>query len=130
MFRNLALLLSIISGTALAADSNGNYMVGGGAGSVLCSEFVKTLEQATAKGDGTIEYVNIMQGFTMYLLGFQSGYNKAAPNTYDIFSGIEEKDLMRQLSNYCKENPRTRFGVAVAAFAEKNYSARSKRYTP
>lgn len=105
-------------------------MVGGGAGAVLCSEFVKALEQATAKGDGTIEYVNIMQGFTMYLLGFQSGYNKAAPNTYDIFSGIEEKDLVRQLSNYCKENPGIRVGVAVAAFAEKSYSARSKRYPP
>lgn len=35
MFRNIALLLSIVPGTALAANSTGNYMVDGGSGSVL-----------------------------------------------------------------------------------------------
>src|SRR5438132_5892980 len=101
MLRKIALLLSIVSGTALAADLNGNYMVGGGAGSISCSEFVENLENARAHGEGTIKYVTIMQGFTMYLLGFQTGYNKGAPNTYDIFAGIEEKELMSRLANYC-----------------------------
>lgn len=130
MFRNIALLLSIVPGTALAADSTENYMVGGGSGSVLCGEFVRALEQATAKGEGTIGYVNIMQGFTMYLLGFRSGYNKAATDTYDIFSGIEQKGLMNQLAIYCKENPKTRFGIAVSALAERNYSTRIREYVP
>ncbi len=130
MFRTIALLLAIMQGTALAADSTGNYMVGGGSGSVLCSEFVKVLEQATAKGERTIGYVNIMQGFTMYLHGFRSGYNKAAPDTYDIFSGIEEQGLINQLAIYCKENPRTRFGIAVSALAERNYSTRIREYVP
>lgn len=124
------MLLAIVSGTALAADSNGNYMVGGGVGSALCSEFVKALEQATAKGEGTSEYVTIMQGFTMYLFGFQSGYNKGTPDTYDVFAEIEEKGLMSRLSNYCKENQKTRFGIAVSALAERNYPARSRKYTP
>jgi hypothetical protein len=130
MLLKIALLLSIISGTALAADSNGYYMVGGGTGSVPCSEFAKALETANAHGYGTIEYVTDMQGYSMYLFGFQSGYNKGASNTYDIFSGIEEKELMSWLSNYCKENPKTRFGVAVSMFAETNYSARSREYVP
>ncbi len=130
MIRNVALLLSIISGTALAADSNGNYMVGGGSGSVVCGEFVKTLEQARTKGEGTIGYISIMQGFAMYILGFQTGYNKAASETYDIFSGIEETELMSQLSIFCKENPKTRFGVAVSVLAERNYSTRIRKYSP
>jgi len=130
MLITIALLLSIVTGAAFAADSNGNYMVGGGAGSVSCGEFAETLENAKAHGYGTIEYVTTMQGFTMYLLGFQSGYNKAAPNTYDIFSGIEEKELMSRLSKFCRANPGTRFGVAVAVLAENNYSVRRRNYAP
>jgi hypothetical protein len=37
---------------------------------------------------------------------------------------------MNQLSIYCKENPKTRFGIAVAALAERNYSTRSRKQTP
>ena len=62
----------------------------------------------------------------MYLFGFQSGYNKGTPNTYDIFSGIEEKELMSRLSKFCNENPTIRFGIAVSRLAEDNYLARSK----
>ena len=88
MLIKIALLLLIVSGAALAADSKGNYMVGGGAGAVSCSEFANILENAKTHGYGTMEYVTTMQGRSCQKVGKW----KLGDDLFGHFNPVYERD--------------------------------------
>lgn len=73
-----------------------------------------------------IGYVKETSAFTMYLLGFQSGYNMAAKDTYDIFSGEEVYPLLSWAENYCRANPSIRFIDALIALSNNRYPKRQR----
>ena len=124
----LAVIFSSFGQPCWPADEEGLFMTGGGVGGVPCRQFVATMEKARSLGIGTIGYVWEIQGFTMYLLGFQTGYNLAAKDTYDIFCA-EEDDyaLLSWMENYCRANPSRKFSDAAIALADDRYPRRQKR---
>lgn len=112
---------------AHGADANGNYIVGGGAGGVRCPDYVATMERARSHSIGSLRYVQETQGFTMFLLGFQTGYNMSTPDTYDIFPGTEgDYPLLSWVENYCRANPTLRFGDGVIALAREVHPKRQR----
>jgi hypothetical protein len=115
--------------TAGAADSAGNFNVGGGTGGVKCPNFVAEMEKARSLGIDSPRYVEATQGFTMFILGFQTGYNMMAPATYDIFSGKNgDYDLLAWVENYCRMNSSSRFGDGVVALARHFHPNRQQSY--
>ena len=110
-----------------AADKNGNYVMGGGVGGVKCSQFVASMEKGRSFGIGSYEYVIETYGFQMYLLGFQTGYNMGAPETYDIFYGYEStNELLARIENFCRIIPDVTFGFAVTSLGKKLHPKRKK----
>jgi hypothetical protein len=43
---------------------------------------------ARTDGIGSAQYVRQTEGYTMYVLGYQTGYNQQAPATYNILANI------------------------------------------
>ena len=110
-----------------SADSNGRYIYGGGVGSVTCPQFVADMEKARSLGINSIAYVNEMQGYVMYLLGFQTGYNVSASDTCDIFPSVKDDyALLSWAENYCRANPSGRFANAVVALSIDRQSKRQR----
>ena len=127
MIRLLSILLMLACVLpAEGSDAQGRYWVGGGAGGVMCPDFVASMENARSKGIGTFAYVNETKVFTMYILGFQTGYNVSTPNTCDIFSGDKGYELLSWVENYCRNAPTERFADAVVQLSEEFYSKRQQ----
>jgi len=107
----LALLATLLlAGPAHAADQHGNYVVGGGVGGVTCPEFVNTIDEARRYGVGSSEWATRTQGYVMYILGFQTGYNLAKPGTFDLFANVSTDQVLAQLETWCRQNPLKKFG--------------------
>lgn len=114
---------------SFAADKDGLFFMGGGAGGVKCPDFVASMEKGRAQGINSLGYVQETQGFTMYILGFQTGYNMGSSNTYDIFNGIKsEYELLAKIEDYCRSNSSVRFGDAVIALAKAQHPKRKKNH--
>jgi hypothetical protein len=110
-----------------SADTEGNFWRGGGAGGVECPQFVASMEKARSLGIDSVKYVTETQGFTMYLLGFQTGYNMSTKDTCDIFPGEEGKySLLSWVENYCRANTSSRFADAVIALSEDRHQKRRR----
>lgn len=123
MSRHLAILFFfffLLTDTSFSADREGGYYMGGGAGGVKCPDFVASMEKGRSLGVGSIGYVHKTSVFTMYLLGFQTGYNLAADNVYDIFHDKKDHyELLSWIEQYCLENPSKNFGHGVVALSEE-----------
>jgi len=120
-------VLSCSAQLAHSADTEGRFGVGGGTGAVKCPQFVASMEKARSFGIGSVGYVSETQGFTMYLLGFQTGYNMSTKDTCDIFPVEEEVySLLSWLENYCRANASSPFVVAVAALSNDRYPKRQR----
>jgi len=101
--------------------------LGGGAGAVKCLQFVASMEKARSLGIGSVGFVTETQGFTMYLLGFQTGYNMSTKDTCDIFPDEEkEYSLLSWVENYCRANVSSRFADAVIALSKDRHSKRQR----
>lgn len=124
------LVLACLVHPAAAADSTGSFWRGGGTGGVKCPDFVAAMEKGRSHGVGTIHYVREIGGFTMYLSGFQTGYNMSTPNTCDIFPGIDgvegEYPLLSWAENYCRVNSLETFGDAVISLARELHPKRKR----
>jgi hypothetical protein len=121
------LALALAAAPTPGADSTGAFMLGGGAGSVKCPQFVSVMEKGRSVGIGTVGYVNETQGFTMYILGFQSGYNLAASDTYDVFPGnAGDYPLLSWVENWCRSHAKARFGDGVVAMANVSHQKRQR----
>ena len=127
----LVVVCLIIALPSYAADGKGAFFLGGGAGGVKCPEFVADMERARSKRFGTPAYVNVTQGFTMYILGFQSGYNMNKPDTYDIFPDDKgDYPLLSWVENWCRARPTSRFGDGVIALAQDRHFKRQRSAEP
>lgn len=120
-------LLSCSAQLAHSADTEGHFWLGGGAGGVKCPQFVASMEKARSLGIGSVGYVTETQGFTMYLLGFQTGYNMSTKDTCDIFPGEEkEYSLLSWVENYCRANASGRFADALVALSKDRHPKRQR----
>lgn len=120
-------LLSCSVQLAHSADTKGNFILGGGAGAVKCPQFVASMEKARSFGIGSVGYAREIQGFTMYLLGFQTGYNMSTKDTCNIFPGEEEGySLLSWLENYCRANASSPFVVAVVTLSKDRHPKRQR----
>ena len=96
-----------------SADVDGHFWFGAGAVGVKCPQFVASMEKARSFRIGSLGYVNEIQGFVMYLSGFQTGYNMSTQDTCDIFPGDKDYPLLSWTENYCRTNPSVHFADAV-----------------
>lgn len=123
----LAALCTFVVTPAVGATSNGQFHIAGGVGGVTCPEFVAAMESARSKGIGSVAYVTEVQGYEMYVLGFETGYNMARPSTYDIFPTHGSKyPLLSWVENWCRTHSTAHFGEGVVALARDRYFARQQ----
>jgi len=107
----------------LAYDKNGEYIVGGGVGSVSCSQYISLLAQAQlAGGINSLEGANMVNPYMSYIVGFQTGYNVSHQGKKDIFADIggasPTSKALFLIEDWCKKNPDKRFGAAVITLAD------------
>lgn len=114
-------ILGLSIGSAHSYDEQGRFMRGGGAGSASCSAFTSDFVKAQlAGGVNSMEGVELTRNYTMYILGFQTGYNLGAPGTYDIFRKWGDHPSDRALfwvNNWCQQSPSMLFGEGLIALA-------------
>ena len=123
-----ALLGLPIAANAQATGSvNGGYIVGGGLGATECPGFLESLGKARAEKPGSTGYPGELQGFAMYVSGFQTAYNLQTPDTCDIFAGSNTSQVLDWLETFCRAHPDSRFGAGVIALARERYPTRSKK---
>ena len=130
-FRGFAVVLvGLVGSVANSADDTGNFMLGGGAGAMPCPEYVATMEKARTLGIGTVQYAEHTSSFVMYILGFQSGYNMAANDTYDVFPGTNgDYAMLAWIESYCRSHSSSRFGDGLVALARDSNVHRQKKIT-
>ena len=117
--------LLFASCTAYAQAPSG-YIVGTGLGTTDCPGFIDSVGKAR-KEKGNTAYAGELQGFAMYVSGFQTAYNLQTPETCDIFSGWNNNQVLEWLEKFCRANPKERFGAGVIALANERYPSRSKK---
>jgi len=120
----LLVLLALVTTPSLAKDKEGKWMQGGGVGGVTCPSFNEAMRQARKHRSDSLEFAKLTQGFVMYISGFESGYNQAAPNTYDIFPSLTSDQTLSWTDHYCTEHLLVTFGDAVAALAAEMHPKR------
>lgn len=134
MIRNVFLssaLYALVTTLGYAASGpEQRYIVGGGVGGVDCPNFVSTMDRTKKHGFGSVGYANETYGFQMYVLGFQTAYNYAVPNTCDIFGNYSLDQLMSWLENYCRARPLEKFGSGVLALAREIHPNRVRVCKP
>lgn len=105
---------------SVAADKSGEYITGGGVGSVQCAQFVHDMDEARkAGGLRSPAGTNIISVWSEYVVGFQTGYNYAAPGVRDIFAPFGSSpsiDVLGKVDSWCQEHPSEIFGVALVNF--------------
>lgn len=127
LFQMMFLGLAVVVGSAHASDTGGGFFIAGGAGGVTCPNFVSVMERARLDGTGSVAYANETQGFTMYILGFETGYNMAEPSTYDVFPNeTTAYPLLSWVENWCRVHPTAHFGEGVVALAKHSYPMRQQ----
>lgn len=120
----VAVLILIIgnSAPASAADSAGQYMIGGGVGSLQCVQLTNDMAEARAMGgQTTIAGANKLNIWNQYVVGFQTGYNDAAPGVRDIFARFgssPSNEVLARIEPWCRQHPLELFGTALIKFVE------------
>ncbi|TAJ20623.1 MAG: hypothetical protein EPO47_11180 [Rugosibacter sp.] len=118
-------VLSLSTQHARSADTEGHFWLGGGTGGVMCPQFVASMEKARSLGIDSVGYATETQGYLMYLLGFQTGYNMSTKDTCDIFPSEEKAySLLSWAENYCRENASSRFADGVVALSKNRHPKR------
>ena len=112
---------------AKSAPAAQGYIVGGGLGTTDCPGFVESVGKARGEKPGATGYAGDLQGFAMYVSGFQTAYNLQTPDTCDIFAGWNNTQVLEWLEKFCRANPNQRFGAGVIALAKERYPSRSKK---
>lgn len=129
MKKTTTILLAAILAAPLWAQAQkpaGN-IVGGGLGTAECTGFVEAMARARTQPQGSTGYAGEVQGYAMYLSGFQTAYNLQTPETCDIFAGWNNQQVLDQVEKFCRDNPGARFGNGVIALAKERYPKRAKK---
>jgi len=116
----LLLVLSLIPSLACAADRHGQYRVLTIDSVETCSDLNTAVAIADVEDDWRLLYV-----FSVYTMGYLTGINRLAFDTYDIAGGKNVKTLMVWLQRYCAANPRDSFDLALFRLVAELYPRRA-----
>jgi hypothetical protein len=104
----LALALFVTAGAATAADVNKQYNVRTFDKLESCAALNQAVKSAKQDDDWRALY-----GFSLYLMGYLTGINRLAFDTYDIGGRKNRKMLMVWLQDYCAEHTAESFNSAL-----------------
>jgi hypothetical protein len=116
---SLALILSSAFSLSFAADSERQYQVR----SIDKVESCGGLNGALAKAKNEDDWGELY-GFSLYTMGYLTGINRLASDTYDIAGSKNTKTLMVWLEKYCKEHPEDSFDDALYSLIAELYPNR------
>jgi hypothetical protein len=102
-----------------AADTNRHYQVRAIDAVENCAGLNRALAKAKRQDDWGDLY-----GFSLYTMGYLTGINRLAPNTYDIAGKKNTKTLMVWLEKYCAEEPDESFDNALYRLTAELYPNR------
>ena len=117
----LAIVLLGVSGSIFAADSDDQYRVVATGDVASCRGLNNAL--ATAKNNDSW---TTLYAYSMYTMGYISGINRLAEDTYDIAGRKNTKTLLVWLERYCAENPANSFDQALFAMTLELYPNRTE----
>jgi len=118
--------LVLTAAPCFAADTEGKFAVAD-VGAIGCPELSAAMDRARPHAVGSDKYLRETQGFGMYLLGFKTGYNMSAPDTYDIFPDDRDPQaLLARVDYYCRLHPKETFAQAVIAVAKNRHANRQR----
>jgi hypothetical protein len=110
-------------------DANG-FIKGGGVGMVRCPQFLNAMATARQNGGmGTLAGVKLMQGYMMYVAGFQTGFNSQADGVYDIFSSLGDDavdSVLYAVEPWCASNPGKTFSDGLLDLASKLQTSKKR----
>ncbi len=103
-----------------AADTDRHYRVR----AINAVESCLGLNRALAKAKNQDDWGDLY-GFSLYAMGYLTGINRLAPNTYDIAGKKNTKTLMVWLEKYCAAHPDDSFGNALYRLTAELYPTRT-----
>ncbi len=123
----LLIITLLFSSNVFAFDESGEYVIGGGVGSIPCKMYNPVLTRARlAGGINSPAGAKIINGYMNYVLGFQTGHNVSHEGGRDIFEKFGEtptNKLLPLIAKWCKENPEENFGNAVVAVTNDSFNS-------
>jgi hypothetical protein len=105
-FCSCALLASY---ALVAADENGQYATLSASNESSCETYISARDDAHR---GQYARQNM---YKFWLMGFITGYDFGAPDTYDIAPSMDLDTMMLWVENYCRRNPLATFGQSAGA---------------
>jgi hypothetical protein len=115
----LVLVWSLLCCASHAADGDRAYRVLAINTVETCSDLNTAVDIANEDDDWRLLYT-----FSLYTMGYLTGVNRLAYDTYDIAGGKNVKTHMVWLQRYCAENPRVSFNEALHQLVIKLYPRR------
>ncbi|NQX87127.1 MAG: hypothetical protein HRT77_00530 [Halioglobus sp.] len=115
----LALIWLVLSSACYAADEGRAYRVLAINSVETCSDLNTAVAIANEEDDWRLLYT-----FSLYTMGYLTGVNRLAYDTYDIAGGKNVKTHMVWLQRYCAENPRVDFSEALHQLVIQLYPRR------
>jgi len=103
--------LLLVAYAAGAADENGQYATLAATNESTCGTFLSARDEAHR---GQFARQNM---YKSWLMGFVTGYDFGAPDTYDIAPAMDLDAMMLWVENYCRRNPLASFAQSAGALA-------------
>ena len=117
----LAVVLSVLCSSAHAADNDRQYQVQ----AIDAVESCEALNAAVVKANRDDDW-GALYGFSLYTMGYLTGINRLAFDTYDIAGRKNVKILMVWLQKYCAEHPKNGFDYALYQLVAELYPHRTQ----
>ncbi|MCB1706054.1 MAG: hypothetical protein KDI17_14415 [Halioglobus sp.] len=118
----VALVAGAVQQVARAADEGGQYKVRAFGKVETCYALNRAVNSAKKEDDWGALY-----GFSLYTMGYLTGINRLASDTYDIGGRKNSKTLMVWLEKYCLDNPEHSFDAALYQLTAEIFPARTTR---
>ncbi len=113
----------LFSNTSFAYDKNGEYITGGGVGSISCAGFNMSIARANVVGGiNSIKGSRVISSYINYILGFQTGHNSSHLGKKDVlkkFGSTPTNKLLPLIEEWCKSNPEENFGNALVTVVKR-----------
>ena len=116
----LLLAIALVPALARAADTQKQYHVLTIDSLETCADLNNAVTIADEEDDWRLLYT-----FSVYTMGYLTGVNRLAFDTYDIADGKNVKAHMVWLQRYCAANPRDSFDRALFRLVAELYPQRA-----
>jgi len=103
------ILWALLVSAAMAADENGQYATLSASNESTCGTYLSARDEAH---HGQYARQNM---YKSWLMGFMTGYDFGAPDTYDIAPSMDLEAMMNWVENYCRRNPLSSFATSAGA---------------